>query len=102
MQPNAPSTSNESDTTWVPDGYVRLEGPGYKTYIVPEFMVPALDQDYHSNKKKDELKVVYAKGTVSLSFGPITTTLISIPNAITLNIRDFIFSGIYGVRHSWY
>jgi hypothetical protein len=69
MQPNAPSTSNEPENTWVPDGYIRITSPeNEETYIVPEFMVPALEQDYHSIKKKDELKVVYAKGTVSITF----------------------------------
>jgi hypothetical protein len=37
---------------WIPEGFVLLVGPNNENYILPEFMVPALDQDFHSNKKK--------------------------------------------------
>lgn len=40
-------------------------GPDNKNYIVPEFILPALDQDYHAGKRKEGLMVFSAPGTVS-------------------------------------
>ena len=56
----------QSDDSWIPDGFILVVGPDGKKYIVPEFMVTALDQDYHSDKKKEELKSFSAAGTVSI------------------------------------
>jgi hypothetical protein len=64
----APSTiraSQKTDDTWIPDGFVELIGPNDEKYILPEFMLPALDQDYKSDCKKVELKASSGKGTVS-------------------------------------
>ena len=68
MKSTAPSTSYEglqSIDTWIPEGYVQIVGPDNKKYILPEFMVPALGQDYHSAKRKEDLKTFKAPGTVS-------------------------------------
>ena len=46
-------------------GYVVAIGPNSKTYIVPEYSLPDLDQIMVSNKKKEELGVTNAQGTVS-------------------------------------
>jgi hypothetical protein len=51
---------------WIPEGFVLLVGPNNENYILPEFMVPALDQDFHSNKKKKKLRAYESSGTVSL------------------------------------
>lgn len=67
MQSTAQSSSNqpnEKEDTWLPEGYVVVIGPDNKKYIMPDFMVPGLDQDYQSKEKKEELRVLTAKGTV--------------------------------------
>ena len=58
---------SKSDNSWVPEGYVVAIGPNNKTYIVPEYFLPDLlvDQIMVSNKKKEELGVTNAQGTVS-------------------------------------
>lgn len=71
MTPSCPSTlqiSNQKDDSWIPEGYVLLLGPNEEKYVVPEFMMPALYQDYHSKKGKEDLKVSSSKGTVSIPF----------------------------------
>ena len=55
-----------SDDSWIPDGFILVVRPDDKNYIVLEFMAMALDQDYHSDKKKEELKSFRAAGTVSI------------------------------------
>ena len=56
----------QSDDSWIPDGFILVVGPDDKKYIVPEFMAMALDKDYHSDKKKEELKSFSVAGTVSI------------------------------------
>ena len=56
---------SKSDHSWAPEGYVVAIGPNNKTYIVPEYSLPDLDQIMVSNKKKEELGVTNAQGTVS-------------------------------------
>ena len=56
----------QSDDSWIPDGFILIVGPDDKKYIVPEFMATALDKDYHSGKKKEELKSFSTAGTVSI------------------------------------
>ena len=51
--------------SWIPEGYVLLVGPDDEKYLVPDFMVDSIDQDYHSIVKKKELKAYSAPGTVS-------------------------------------
>jgi hypothetical protein len=70
MQSSGPTKqkSGESDDTWIPEGYVVLRGPNGEKYIAPEFMLPALDQEFHSNERKSSLSALNAKGTVSSIF----------------------------------
>ena len=56
---------SKSDNSWALEGYVVAIGPNNKTYIVPEYSLPDLDQIMVSNKKKEELGVTNAQGTVS-------------------------------------
>ena len=82
MTPSCPSSlqiSNKKDDSWILEGYVLLLGPDEEKYIVLEFMVLALYQDYHSKKVKEDLKISSSKGTVSIPF------LIEFPASI--NIR---------------
>lgn len=82
--PSSLQISNKKDDSWIPEGYVLLLGPDDEKYVVPEFMVPALNQDYHSKNVKEDLKVSSSKGTVSIPF------LIESPASIDirrLNIR---------------
>jgi len=48
---------------WIPEGFVLLIGPDEEKYIVPEFLVDSIDQDYYSYKNKNKLSG--APGTVS-------------------------------------
>jgi hypothetical protein len=72
MQSSAKSSSSTSEEkiedSWIPEGFVLLIGPDNKKYILPDFMEPALDQEYHSEQKKDNLKTWMAKGTVRPRF----------------------------------
>lgn len=71
MQSNTPFTfmlPKHKDYTWIPEGFVLVTGPDNEMYIVPDFMVPSLDQDYRSEKKKKDLKATCAPGSVSTSF----------------------------------
>ena len=61
--PKKSSTDN-----WIPEGFVVLIGPDNEKYVVPEFMVDKIDQDYRSQEKKKELKASSAPGTVSFFF----------------------------------
>ena len=63
--PNPNTTNSQADETWVPYGFVRVIGPNNQMYVVPEHCLPDLDQIHLSNKKKDELGVSNAQGTVS-------------------------------------
>jgi hypothetical protein len=60
-------TFDKSSDTWIPEGFLEVIGPDEKKYIVPEFMVPALDQAILANQKKVEKKAFEARGAVSLS-----------------------------------
>ena len=60
-----PTPDSKSDNSWVLEGYVVAIGPNNKTYIVPEYCLLDLDQIMVSNKKKEELGVTNAQGTVS-------------------------------------
>ena len=55
----------KSTPSWIPEGYVLLVGPDDKKYLVLDFMVDSIDQDYHLIVKKKELKAYSAPGTVS-------------------------------------
>jgi hypothetical protein len=62
---NNPSSSDSNADPWIPEGYVCVVGPDEKEYLLPEFMLPALQQDCEANKKKADLNVSRASGTVS-------------------------------------
>lgn len=59
-------SKNEGDKTWIPEGYVTTVGPDGKDYLVPEFMVPTLHQSFEAYRKKIDLGVYNAAGSVSL------------------------------------
>jgi hypothetical protein len=62
VQPHAP---------WIPEGYVLVTGPDEQPYVVPEFCVPALHHIFDGYRKKDQLQVVKASGSVSSNTGSI-------------------------------
>lgn len=79
MQSNPTSSSNAtssfhvslSDDSWIPEGYVLVVGPNNKNYIVPDFILPALKQDYLAAARKEEIMAFSAPGTVSCIFSII-------------------------------
>lgn len=61
--------SNKTEVnTWIPQGYQLVVGPDNAKYIVPEFIIPALRQDYETEEMKKRLLVTNAAGTVSFRF----------------------------------
>lgn len=50
---------NQSSTTIsdIPDGFTIGTGPDGQQYLVPQYMVPALDQAFVSYRTKAELRV---------------------------------------------
>jgi hypothetical protein len=64
--PDGTSGSSKRDKTWIPEGFLEVDGPDKRIYVVPEFMVPALQQDYNANKKKEDLNAFQASGSVSV------------------------------------
>lgn len=59
---------NEGDKSWIPEGYVTVAGPDGKEYLVPEFMVPTLHQSFEAYRRKVDLGVHIAAGSVSIFF----------------------------------
>jgi hypothetical protein len=51
----------------VPEGYTAGIGPDGKKYIVPQFMVPALDQAFDSYRKQMDMKVFEESAQVSIA-----------------------------------
>ncbi len=49
----------------IPDGYTVGTRPDGQKYLVPQYMVPALDHAFASYRNKAELKVSDASGGVS-------------------------------------
>ena len=41
----------------IPDGFTTRSGPDGQHYLVPQYMVPAMDQAFESYRKKAELHV---------------------------------------------
>ena len=64
---------NSSDNTtpivnipsWIPEGYQLIVGPDGKEYIMPDFAIPALEQEVQAEAKKSSLNASNALGTVS-------------------------------------
>ena len=56
---------------WIPEGYVLVTGPDEQPYVVPEFCVPALHHIFDGYRKKDQLQVFKASGSVSNNTGSI-------------------------------
>ena len=54
--------------TKIPDGFTIGTGPDGQQYLVPQFMMPALDQAFAAYQHKMDLDVSKAEGGVSLPF----------------------------------
>jgi hypothetical protein len=55
----------EGSLPWIPEGYILVMGPDQQPYVVPEFFVSALHQNFDGYKKKESMEVSKAAGTVS-------------------------------------
>jgi hypothetical protein len=60
--------TSKSEKTWAPEGFVSVVGPDDKEYMVPDFMVPALRQQYQTKKNREDLNAMGGLGTVSCKF----------------------------------
>lgn len=60
----SPSTT----ITPIPDSFTIGTGPDGQQYLVPQFMVPALDQAFAAYQTKLELGVTMEQGGVSFLF----------------------------------
>ena len=56
--------SQPSTLTEVPEGFAVHVGPGGKKYLVPQYMIPALDQAFAAYHHKGELNVLSAQPEV--------------------------------------
>ena len=65
IQSTVVGSSNFTDKTWIPKGFVSLTGPDNKQYLVPDFMVPSLQQHILSKVKKNKLGAYNSLGMVS-------------------------------------
>ena len=64
---NMPKNNEEpqpSTLTEVPEGFAVRVGPGGKKYLVPQYMIPALDQAFAAYHHKGELNVLSAQPEV--------------------------------------
>jgi hypothetical protein len=66
--------SNETSTiwvpirdgeSWIPDGFVLVIGPDQKEYILPDFLLPDLDQSFNARQRAKDIKASSGAGTVS-------------------------------------
>lgn len=64
----APSSNDSTGDIWIPEGFVTAIGPNDEKYIVPDYMFPALQQQWIASQKKLDLDADTAPGTVSLFF----------------------------------
>ena len=55
-----------SDSSWIPEGFVEVLGPNAQRYLVPEFYESALHNSLNGFMKKTEFEMKKAYGTVSL------------------------------------
>jgi hypothetical protein len=61
------SLSNHNDnTTWIPEGYVKVVGLNNECFVVPQFFLPALKQNLVGQREKKNLNIEKAAGTVSI------------------------------------
>lgn len=57
-----------ADHPWIPEGYVIVAGPDDQSYVVPEFMVPAIHQVNKGHQNKQAVGAFAASGSVSTYF----------------------------------
>jgi len=62
------NVSNKIENDWIPEGFILVKGPDDEKYLVPEFMVQEMEQQFYSNKKKEDLNAFKLSGTVSFVF----------------------------------
>jgi hypothetical protein len=60
------SSNHDDDTTWIPEGYVKVVGLNNNCFVVPQFFLPALDQILVGQREKKNLNIEKAAGSVSL------------------------------------
>jgi len=67
MKGNTQKSQRQSSTkiSDIPEGFTTGIGPDGQHYLVPEYMVPALDQAFVSYRKKTELGACNAPAAVS-------------------------------------
>lgn len=56
------------ELTWIPEGYLAIEGPNDRIYVVPEFFVMTLIHAFQTMEKMGEMETDKAAGTVRISF----------------------------------
>jgi hypothetical protein len=65
MQPKFSVWVPQTNDVWIPDGFVVIVGPDDEKYIVPEFMVENLDQQFNAERRAKILRAFSAPGSVS-------------------------------------
>jgi hypothetical protein len=59
------SPQPQLDNEWIPEGFVVIKGPDSRRYIVPEFMLPSMQQQFDGDQNKIDLEAFLHLGAVS-------------------------------------
>lgn len=62
--PQAIEEPQASTLTDIPEGFTVRVGPGDKEYLVPQYMIPALDQAFAAYHHKTDLNVLHTQPEV--------------------------------------
>jgi len=62
--PKSNEETQASILTEIPEGFTVRVGPGGREYLVPQYMIPALDQAFAAYHHKAELNVLSAQPQV--------------------------------------
>lgn len=79
MEPTFSAWVPQNDSVWIPDGFVIVVGPDDEKYIVPEFMVDNLDQQFNADRRTKILRAFSAPGSVSNFFFCYKKNIVVVP-----------------------
>lgn len=54
------------DNQWIPAGFAVIVGPENHRYIVPKYMVPAIEHQFRGEENKVDMNAIGAAGSVSI------------------------------------
>jgi len=81
MKTNVQQSQSSTRISDIPDGFTTRTGPDGQHYLVPQYMVPALDQAFVTYRTKADLGVRNAPAGVSKNFITNGSSRMSVPTA---------------------